>query len=123
MTIWQNRKWKKLDIYKEKGFKEELLDEVVRVITSKRKIWVDTMMKEELGLIEDKYRSPRNSAITTFIAFNLIGMIPLIPFILLYISGFGNTWSTSDAFIYSIVFTAVAFFLIGIIRGMVVKRS
>jgi VIT1/CCC1 family predicted Fe2+/Mn2+ transporter len=28
------------DIYKNKGFREELLEEIVRVITSKRKIWV-----------------------------------------------------------------------------------
>jgi VIT1/CCC1 family predicted Fe2+/Mn2+ transporter len=111
------------DIYKEKGFREELLDEIVRVITSTRKVWIDTMMKEELGLIEDKNRSARDTAITTFMAFNLIGMIPLFPFILLYISGFSNVWSTSDAFLFSIIFTAIAFFLIGIIRGMVVHRS
>ena len=42
------------DIYIEKGFKAELLDEIVSVITSRRKVWIDTMMKEELGLIEDK---------------------------------------------------------------------
>src|SRR4030065_2526517 len=41
------------EIYKKKGFKDELLEEIVRIITSRRKIWVDTMMKEELGLIED----------------------------------------------------------------------
>jgi len=66
------------DIYKEKGFKDDLLDEIVRVITSRRKVWIDTMMKEELGLIEDR-RKPRDTAITTFIAFNAIGLIPLVP--------------------------------------------
>ena len=110
------------DIYKEKGFKEEILEEIVRVITSKRKIWIDTMMKEELGLIEDTDRSPKDAAITTFTAFNLIGMIPLIPFILLHISGFSVDWATSEAFMYSVVFTAIAFFLIGIIRGTIVNR-
>ena len=53
------------DIYKEKGFKEEILEEIVRVITSKKKVWIDTMMKEELGLIEDK-KQPLDAAITTF---------------------------------------------------------
>ena len=111
------------DIYKEKGFKEELLEEIVRVITAKRKVWIDTMMKEELGLIEDDNRSPRSTAITTFVAFNLIGMIPLLPFVLLYISGFSSISSTSNAFLYSIIFTGIAFFLIGIIRGRVVRKS
>jgi VIT1/CCC1 family predicted Fe2+/Mn2+ transporter len=111
------------DIYKEKGFKEELLEEIVRVITAKRKVWIDTMMKEELGLIEDDNRSPRSTAITTFVAFNLIGMIPLLPFVLLYISGFSSVSSTSNAFLYSIIFTGIAFFLIGIIRGRVVRKS
>jgi VIT1/CCC1 family predicted Fe2+/Mn2+ transporter len=110
------------DIYKEKGFKEEILEEIVRVITSKKKVWIDTMMKEELGLIEDK-KSPRDSAITTFVSFNLIGMIPLIPFVLLHVSGVSRFWSPFDAFVYSIAFTAIAFFLIGAIRGTVVKRS
>jgi VIT1/CCC1 family predicted Fe2+/Mn2+ transporter len=111
------------DIYEKKGFKEEILEEIVRVITSKKKVWIDTMMKEELGLIEDKNKSPRESAITTFVSFNLIGMIPLIPFVLLHVSGAGRIWSTFDAFVYSIVSTAIAFFLIGAIRGTVVKRS
>ena len=100
------------DIYKEKGFN-----------TSTKKIWIDTMMKEELGLIEDKNRCPRDTAITTFVSFNLIGMIPLVPFVLLYISGSNRIGSISDAFMFSIIFTAIAFFLIGTIRGRVVKRS
>ena len=37
------------------------------------------MMREELGLIEDK--QPLDAAITTFTAFNLVELIPLIPFI------------------------------------------
>ena len=34
------------DIYREKGFKDELLDDVLRINTSKRKVWIEKMMKE-----------------------------------------------------------------------------
>ena len=108
------------DIYTEKGFKTELLDEIVNVITSRRKVWVDTMMREELGLIEDK-KQPLDAAITTFTAFNLVGLIPLIPFIFMHLSGFAIL--TEHAFIYSVIFTGISFFIIGLVRGKIVKRS
>ena len=66
------------EIYTKKGFKDELLEEIVRIITSRRKVWIDTMMKEELGLIEDD-KKPLDSSFSTFLGFNLIGLIPLIP--------------------------------------------
>jgi VIT1/CCC1 family predicted Fe2+/Mn2+ transporter len=108
------------DIYAKKGFKEELLDEIVRVITSRRKVWVDTMMKEELGLIEDSKR-PRDTAVTTFVAFNAVGLIPLLPFVALFMIG-TLAVSSFDAFTYSVIFTGAAFFLIGIVKGKVVQK-
>lgn len=108
------------DIYMKKGFKAELLDEIVNVITSRRKVWIDTMMREELGLIEEK-KKPLDGAITTFTAFNLVGLVPLIPFVFLHLSGF--TISTEHAFLYSVVFTGISFFLIGIVRGKIVNKS
>ncbi len=109
------------DIYEKKGFKEELLDEVVRIITSRRKVWVDTMMREEIGLIEDNSRRPLDTAITTFVAFNLVGLIPLLPFVAMFIAGF-VVISSSDAFTYSIILTGVAFFLIGSVKGRIVQK-
>ena len=107
------------DIYRKKGFKDELLEEVVRTITSRRKVWVDTMMKEELGLMEDKKR-PLDSSISTFIGFNLVGLIPLIPFMLYILIG---KISNPDAFAYSTIMVASAFFMVGIIKGKIVKKS
>lgn len=107
------------DIYAKKGFKDELLNEVVRIITSRRKVWVDTMMREELGLIEDS-RRPRDTAVTTFAAFNAVGLIPLLPFVAMFAAG--STASPNDAFLYSVVFTAAAFFLIGWIKGRIVQK-
>lgn len=107
------------DIYANKGFKDELLEDIVRIITSRRKVWVDTMMREELGLIDDG-RRPRDTAVTTFAAFNAVGLIPLMPFAIMYASG--SATRVGDAFGYSIAFTAAAFFLIGIVKGRVVQR-
>ena len=107
------------DIYQKKGFKDELLDEIVRIITSRRKVWVDTMMREELGLVEDE-RKPIDTAFSTFFGFNIIGLIPLLPFVILFAFDFGIN---SDAFWYSVAFTASAFFLVGMIKGKIVKKS
>jgi len=107
------------DIYSKKGFKDELLEEVVRIITSRRKVWVDTMMKEELGLIEDEKR-PLDSSLSTFIGFNVIGIIPLIPFMIFIVLGLEPN---SDAFIYSTIFVVSAFFIVGVIKGKIVRKS
>ncbi len=108
------------DIYIKKGFKDELLEEIVRVITSRRKVWVDTMMREELGLFEDM-RRPRDAAITTLASFNAIGLIPLLPFIAIFVIG-TSVLSAAEAFTYSVIFTGAAFFLIGSIKGKVVHK-
>ena len=107
------------DIYAKKGFTAELLDEIVKVITSRRKVWVDTMMKEELGLIEDG-RRPLDTAASTMFGFVIIGIIPLIPFLFIYVTGFVLG---PASFTYSVVSTSVAFFLIGVIKGTIVKKS
>ena len=108
------------DIYAKKGFKEELLEEIVRIITSRRKVWVDTMMREELGLIEGSTR-PMDTAITTFVAFNLVGLIPLLPFVVMFVTGLAII-ASFDAFTYSIILTGAAFFLIGGVKGRMVQK-
>ena len=109
------------EIYKNKGLEGDLLEDIVKVITSKRKVWIDTMMREELGLVDDK-KEPKDTALTTFIAFNILGLIPLSPFIIIYIIGITSI-SSNYAFILSSIFTAISFFLIGIIKGKIVKKS
>ena len=107
------------EIYREKGFKDELLEEVVRTITSRRKVWIDTMMKEELGLIEDE-KAPIDSSISTFIGFNVIGIIPLIPFIVFIMF---NLEFDSNVFVYSTISVIIAFVIVGMIKGKIVKKS
>ena len=107
------------DIYRKKGFKDKLLEDVVRIITSKKKVWVDTMMKEELGLIVDE-KNPIDSSISTFIGFNLVGLIPLIPFMIFTVM---RIELNSEAFLYSTVSVLIAFFIVGMTKGKIVKKS
>jgi len=76
--------------------------------------------RQKESLIEDN-RRPLDTATSTFFGFNAIGLIPLLPFIIFFISGV--TLSIENSFFYSVVFTAGAFFLIGIIKGKMVKKS
>lgn len=107
------------DIYRKKGFKDELLEEIVRIITSRRKVWVDTMMREELGLIDDEKKSV-DSSVSTFVGFNVIGVIPLIPFIMFFVFDLNLD---SDIFLYSTISVAIAFFIVGMIKAKIVRKS
>lgn len=93
-------------IYAAKGFSGEDLERVVRVITSDRERWVQTMLTEEHGL-PSALRSPYRAAWSTFAAFVLCGAIPLLPFIV----------TSHMAFMWSIVFTGITFFMIGSLRS------
>ncbi len=102
-------------IFRSKGFEGQLLEDVVQVITDDRSRWVDTMLTEEMGLQLEK-PSPVRAATSTFSAFVIAGFIPLIPFVLV-------SMSSRDAFVVSSLLTALTFFLIGTLKGFVVKRS
>lgn len=102
-------------IFKRKGFDDESLDEIVRVITSDRQVWVDTMMAEELKLSETSAR-PLRAGIVTFVAFAICGLVPLLPFFFLYLS-------FEQAFAISALLAAVAFFALGFAKGVILKVS
>ena len=57
----------------------------------------------------------------TFVAFNDVGLIPLLPFVALYFVG--SSALSNDAFVSSVIFTAAAFFLIDAVMGRVVKKD
>ena len=106
------------EIYEAKGFEGDLLKQVVDVITSDDEVWVDTMMKEELEMIKDD-RPPWKRGLVTFIAFNLVGFIPLSAYAF---AGFIDA-SASDLFVVSSFSTAVALALIGTLKGLVTEQS
>ncbi len=73
------------DIYYKKGFRGNLLSAVVNKITSNKKVWLETMMTEELHLYKEHRENPLKSAAVVGFAAILGSLIPLIPFAFLNI--------------------------------------
>lgn len=94
-------------IYREKGFEGEELEKAVELITSDDDRWVKTMLTEEYGL-PSEIRSPWLAAGSTFSAFVICGLVPLVP----YLFGFGST------FVVASVMTGITFFLIGSFKSL-----
>ncbi|MDX5347741.1 MAG: VIT1/CCC1 transporter family protein [Hymenobacteraceae bacterium] len=106
------------EIYSNKGFKGDLLEQVVQVITSDREVWIDTMMREELNMIKDD-KTPLKTAFITFVSFVLIGIIPLLSYI--FASAFDK--SGQMLFLISSVATAIAMMIIGWLKSYVTEKS
>jgi predicted membrane protein (TIGR00267 family) len=93
------------EIYAAKGFKGQLLENVVETITANRETWVSTMMDEELHLQPVEERSLVRSAVVVTVA-TLIGhLIPVVPFMVV---------SRTPAIILAIVLSAVTLFGVGV---------
>lgn len=103
------------EIYRRKGFEGDVLESIVEVITSDRKLWVDTMLTEELGLALESPH-PMRAAVTTFGAFALFGLVPLLPFL------FAGP-DVERAIVPSGIAAAIAFFGIGMLKGGVLGTS
>lgn len=88
------------------GLLGDLLDRVVAVITADRDRWVRMMLRDEYGL-PGVLRSPWRAAGSTFSAFLLCGLVPLLPFDV----GMKNAfWIASTA-------TGLMFLLIGALKS------
>ena len=98
------------DIYQRKGFKGRDLDRAVEIVTADRGVWLDVMMKDELGIVEDDKEDPKKHGVATFAAFLLTGFFPLFPYL---VPGIENP------FILSAITGLVALFIAGALRSLV----
>lgn len=105
-------------IYKAKGLEGEALENMVSKITANKELWIETMLREELGLADD-LRSPIMGGLVTLVAFVSIGFIPLLSFV----AAFGISSLTHYTFLISLGFTLFALFFTGVAKTLVVRRS
>lgn len=107
------------EIYAAKGFKGELLEQVVEVIISDKDIWVDTMMKEELEMVKGE-KTPYKTAGVTFLSFIVVGSVPLLSYVFV---GDGISANNPKLFFYSCLLTGVALAIVGSLKSIVNEKN
>lgn len=103
-------------ILKKRGFKGKDLERAVHVISSNEAVWVDTMMRNKYHLI-DEHIYPMKGALATFIAFNLVGFVPLAAYVFNPLLGLDS----KELFYGTIFFTLLALFGVGVVKAKVVQ--
>ncbi|MDT8452882.1 MAG: VIT1/CCC1 transporter family protein [Gammaproteobacteria bacterium] len=101
-------------IFQQKGFKGDILNEIINTISQDRHLWIETMLTEEHGL-QKAEPHPIKSALSTFAAFLIVGAMPLLPFLI-------PALDMQQQFIFSAVIAAIMFFIIGMLKSMVFAK-
>lgn len=102
------------DIYAAKGFKGKLLEEIVAHITSNDKLWLETMMREELGFAESPPK-PGLNGIVMSVSFIVGALIPTIPYFLKI--------ATFDLFYISSMLSLIGLFAAGAFKTKFTKKN
>lgn len=105
------------EIYREKGFEGQLLNQIVDHICADKDLWVAEMMKDELGMMKDT-KSPFKIGLATLISFILVGFIPLM----VYLWNFFFP-TAINSFLWTSILTGIAFLIVGWLKGIVNQTS
>ncbi|MBI4168226.1 MAG: VIT1/CCC1 transporter family protein [Candidatus Aenigmarchaeota archaeon] len=97
-------------IYYKKGFRGKLLEDIVKKITSNKKVWLDIMMSEELGLTESKSKKPVMEGFVVGVSAIIGSLIPLAPFFFLPVA---------NAIMYGVVVSAASLFIFGAVKSRI----
>lgn len=101
-------------IFEEKGFSGKVLDEIVETIAKDKRIWLNTMMAEELHLQPINTRDVLKSSIIVTITTAIGHLIPLFPFFFI---------SHQQGLIISIVISGLVLFATGVYQALTLVGS
>jgi predicted membrane protein (TIGR00267 family) len=102
------------DIYCKKGFKGKQLEMIVKKITSDKKLWLDTMMAEELRMFPEDYEKPVKSAVIVGLSAVLGSLIPVFPFFFL---------DAKTGMAYALIASVLTLFAVGSIKAKITIGS
>jgi len=96
------------EIYRRKGFKGKDLEKIVKVICSNKKVWIDTMMAEELHLYKEDHGNPTRVAAVVGFASLIGSLIPLAPFFF---------FPVQQAVLYALAISTIVLFAGGFVKA------
>lgn len=101
-------------IYRAKGVPKEEAERLARTLLADEQVALDTLAREELGLDPDELGSPWAAAGSSFAAFSIGAVLPVLPFMIT--TGF-------EAVIASAIVSAVALFAVGAALSLFTGRN
>ena len=101
-------------IYFKKGFRGKELERIVGKITSNKRLWLQTMMQEELHLLPDDYQNEKRSAVLVGLAAILGCLIPTLPFFFL---------DVGTGMVVAFLLSVAALFVVGAVKARITIGS
>jgi vacuolar iron transporter family protein len=96
------------EIYLRKGFSGNLLNRIVRHISSDEELFLKTMMEEELHLPQEDYKNPFKDALVVGFSAMIGSLVPVFPFLFM---------NVSTGVIASVVISAIVLFFVGVVKA------
>ena len=95
-------------IYHKKGFRGRQLEDIVKKITSNKKLWLETMMAEELKMFPEDYEKPLKSTAIVGLSAVIGSLVPVIPFFI---------FNVKLGMLYALVLSVAALFIVGSVKA------
>jgi len=116
----EGEKREMVEIYMQRGMKEEDATIIIETMSKYEDIFVDVMMVEELGLMPPEEESSFMNGLVTFIAFSLFGFVPLMPYL---IGRLAKSGSEDALFASACVLTAFTLFSLGAAKARFTNQA
>jgi vacuolar iron transporter family protein len=107
---FQKEKEQMVDVYVARGLNKTDAQLLTDIISKNKEAFVDIMVIEELGLVDNE-KSAGCNALITFLSFILFGLVPILPYIVSRIAGI-----EPQLLLISTVLTCLSLFSLGAIK-------
>lgn len=94
-------------IFHQKGFRGKLLNDTVRQVTSNKSLWLDVVIKDELGFVKERLEDPKKIAFHQGVSFVIGALVPIVPYLF---------FPAARALPIAVLWSAGGLFLIGALK-------